>query len=370
MWELIRSSVHVYGRTVMREVPPRTAPPPRAGTPIIAAQHKGPPLPPSGDARRVLQREAGEPSPQMGGVFVAQRVRAKLLLLQGHMRMRKGDYREALDLFDAAHALDPQNADVLRARAIAKEGLGRLQEAVADFTAALRADSKDSAALHQRGKLHCMLGQHARCIDDLERAVRHGESRDASYHSPAGVAHIKLGHFARARYHIKKALALVDDPSSRSNLKVLHGVPELSLAVQGRVRPASRTLYDMYTGLGATWYLAPIARALSLGATLSAGYGAHPQAHMFELAAGPVLINEFKNGKFGMGIEAGYAFLLGGDSRAALHGNASIVRYGVHYDHRVWRRLWMGFGVQAQHNGDNPKKYSLGAGVRLMVNLW
>ncbi|KAI4388112.1 hypothetical protein MLD38_000473 [Melastoma candidum] len=88
----------------------------------------------------------------------------------GNELYKKGNFREALELYDKAIRISPGNPAYRSNRAAALTGLGRLGEAVADCEVSVRLDPRYWRAHQRLGSLYIRLGQieHAkRCLNAL-----------------------------------------------------------------------------------------------------------------------------------------------------------------------------------------------------------
>lgn len=79
------------------------------------------------------------------------------LIGRGAAKYQLGRHQEAIDDFDAALRLEPNNAFALRIRGTAKCRLGRHQEAIDDFDNLLKADPRNTVLLHLRANVQILL---------------------------------------------------------------------------------------------------------------------------------------------------------------------------------------------------------------------
>jgi len=63
----------------------------------------------------------------------------------------QGTYEQAIEYFDSALGIDPNNIDALVGKGIALDGLGRYQEAIVYYDSALGIDPNNASALYNRG---------------------------------------------------------------------------------------------------------------------------------------------------------------------------------------------------------------------------
>lgn len=81
------------------------------------------------------------------------------------------EFQRAVDLYDAAIALDPQHAEVHYKRGNALKSLGRLDAALASFTAAIRRRPDYAHALCNRGVVQHALGRTADALASYDEAI-------------------------------------------------------------------------------------------------------------------------------------------------------------------------------------------------------
>lgn len=80
-------------------------------------------------------------------------------------------YDRALALYRERDAIEPGNAFALRGIALSLMQLGRTDEALGAFAAAIDADTQDASAFANRGILHDRLGDYERAMADYARAL-------------------------------------------------------------------------------------------------------------------------------------------------------------------------------------------------------
>ncbi|KAK4880754.1 hypothetical protein RN001_008900 [Aquatica leii] len=101
---------------------------------------------------------------------------------EGNEAYKNCKFQEAIDLYTQALAIDPLNKKINsklyfnRATVLAR--LVKLQEAVADCTAALNLDETYLKALLRRAKCYTDLGEHEEAVRDYEKAFKMDKSRE------------------------------------------------------------------------------------------------------------------------------------------------------------------------------------------------
>jgi tetratricopeptide (TPR) repeat protein len=90
---------------------------------------------------------------------------------RGEVRLSRHDSSGAIADFTAAIRLNPRSADVLVARGHAQMVASRPDDAISDFDAALVLDPKNASALNNRGLAHRKKGELDRAIADYSAAI-------------------------------------------------------------------------------------------------------------------------------------------------------------------------------------------------------
>ena len=106
---------------------------------------------------------------------------------QGMIYFEQGDYKEAIDAFDEAIKLDPQDAIAYYNRGVAYKSLGQSSQG-------------------QQSGVQLRLGQYRSAIQDFDQAIRLNPQADAYYNR--GVAHRYLDQFELALEDFDKAIRL------------------------------------------------------------------------------------------------------------------------------------------------------------------
>ncbi len=128
------------------------------------------------------------------------------LVIEGTRLHGEARYREALEAFDRALALDPDAPDALLARAVTRQRLGRREEALADYDRAIAA-RRTSEALNNRGCLLRDLGNLERALSDVEEAIRLAPT-DAVAHVSLAEVRTARGEWDAAVSSLERAIAL------------------------------------------------------------------------------------------------------------------------------------------------------------------
>ncbi len=118
-----------------------------------------------------------------------------------------GRYDEALKDFDAAIRISPDFMQAYNDRGVTLMRLRAYPEAVRDFDIALSYDPQNPGIYQNRGISYFHLGQYGRAVDDLEKAASMSP-KNGVYYYHLGRAYAASGDAARAKDSFRKALGL------------------------------------------------------------------------------------------------------------------------------------------------------------------
>lgn len=122
--------------------------------------------------------------PEGGWTAVNRQVRASLdpgvslaLVSRAVAACERGDYGAAIADLTTALGVAARDPDLLFKRALANEAAGYCDEAISDYTRALRiADADRAELLYRRGRCHLALGQIDDAICDMKAHLAIGDS--------------------------------------------------------------------------------------------------------------------------------------------------------------------------------------------------
>ena len=156
---------------------------------------------------------------------------ARIHYSRGVVLAQLGRMHEALAAFDEALKINPQFAKVHYSRGLALAQLGRMDEALAAFDRALAINPQDAEAHHGRGLALAQLGRMDEALAAFDRALAINP-QDARAHHRRGVALALLGRIDEALVAFDRALAI-----NPQDAKAHHG-RGLALAKLGRMDEA------------------------------------------------------------------------------------------------------------------------------------
>jgi protein O-mannosyl-transferase len=111
---------------------------------------------------------------------------------RGLAHMRNGSYESAIDDYSQAIYVKP-DAENHERRAIAYAKLGRIGEAIQDFTSAIAMDPQSATLYYNRGTAYAKRGSFSEAIEDLSKALSLSTEPNADYYMNRGNALKKLG---------------------------------------------------------------------------------------------------------------------------------------------------------------------------------
>lgn len=96
---------------------------------------------------------------------------AKEYYNKGLEYFKAGDFGKALEKYDKAIELNPNNADIYTDRGLACENNG-LDCAIKNYSEAIKIDPKSAMAHYKRGKIYAIKEEHKKAIKDFDEAIR------------------------------------------------------------------------------------------------------------------------------------------------------------------------------------------------------
>ncbi|GAB4287560.1 MAG: hypothetical protein Fur0025_21130 [Oscillatoriaceae cyanobacterium] len=133
--------------------------------------------------------------------------RIKELQTRGLERARTGDKQGAIQEFNSAIKLNPNNAEAYYKRANALYDMGDYQDAINDYTAALKINPSYVNSYFNRGLTYYEMGKYREAIADYTMAIKL-DPKDADAYNKRGVAYHQLNDYPAAIQDYTKAISL------------------------------------------------------------------------------------------------------------------------------------------------------------------
>ncbi len=143
---------------------------------------------------------------------------SRLYLLEGELLSEAKDYLAALELYNQALEILPDDKDLLYARGLLAEKLDRIDWMERDLRAALKLDPENPALLNALGyTLTDRTDRHQEALDYIQRALAL-KPDDPSILDSMGWAQYRLGHLQEAARYLRRALELLPDAEIAAHL--------------------------------------------------------------------------------------------------------------------------------------------------------
>lgn len=152
---------------------------------------------------------ASEPMEHIYGVSKSRQnrlsVTVDMKLSKGIQQVNRGNYEEAVNIFNSILTENPKSCGALLGRGTAYAFMRKLQKAITDFSKAIEVDPKTTEAWKRRGQARAASGEIAQALEDLSRAVQLEPTPDLLHER--GVINFKLKNFFAAIEDLKGCLA-------------------------------------------------------------------------------------------------------------------------------------------------------------------
>ncbi len=145
----------------------------------------------------------------------------QLYLAEGQLLREAGRYQAGMKLFGNALEQHPGNSDLLYARALMAEEIGRVDRLEADLRAILRADPDNATALNALGFTLADHNERVReALGYIERAYA-ARPDDPAVIDSMGWVHFRLGNYGQAEQYLRRAFKLLPDSEIAGHLSEL-----------------------------------------------------------------------------------------------------------------------------------------------------
>ncbi len=142
----------------------------------------------------------------------------RIYITKGELMRSARRYPEAMEVFNTALEIVPGNSDLLYARALAAEKLGRIDQLEEDIRTILITEPDNAHALNALGfTLADQTDRYEEAYGYLKRAIEIMPD-DAAIIDSWGWVHYRLGQYDEALRLLRKALSRLDDPEIAAHL--------------------------------------------------------------------------------------------------------------------------------------------------------
>lgn len=149
---------------------------------------------------------------------------------RGNAYSAKGQYVRAIEDYDEAIRLNPDNANAFTGRGIAQKNNGQLDRAMEDYNQAIKLDPNHANAFNGRGNIHYLKREYGRAIEDYDQAIKLNPNH-ANAHYARGLARELKGDLPGAVSDLETFSRL--SPSDPNGTRVLRRVREALLKSEG-----------------------------------------------------------------------------------------------------------------------------------------
>ena len=118
-----------------------------------------------------------------------------------------GNYQQAIADCNKAIELDPKYAGAYSNRGVAYDDLGNYQQAIADYNKAIELNPKDADVYNNRGRAYHSLGNKEQAIADYNKAIELNPKHAEAYLN-RGISYYRLGNIQQAIADYSKAIEL------------------------------------------------------------------------------------------------------------------------------------------------------------------
>ncbi len=182
------------------------------------------------------QRHLAQQKPQGKSLTVLQK--ADFYKIEGDLLFANKRYGSALEYYQRALALAPNNSAFRLARALTYEQQGRIELAESELKQVLKQDKHDPAALNALGYL---LVEHTERFDEAMQLIKKAQKispDDAAINDSLGWLHYRRGDIASAEHYLRKSFEAMKQPDVASHLIEV-------LQKRGQKHEAENILYQM-----------------------------------------------------------------------------------------------------------------------------
>lgn len=144
--------------------------------------------------------------------------KASLYKIEADLLFSEDSFDAAMEFYQRALVLDPENNDIRYSRALVYEQQGQIDLAERDFLHILKINSNDTSALNALGY---MLAVHTERLDEAHSLIKKAyliDPNDAAITDSLGWLYYKRGEVETAEHYIRKAFKEMKEPEIASHL--------------------------------------------------------------------------------------------------------------------------------------------------------
>ena len=135
---------------------------------------------------------------------------------KGNVYAKRGDYQRAFENYNEAIRLKPDNAAAYNNRGKVFENLSEYESAIGDYNEAIRLKPDNVLAYYNRGNLYDKLGRYQLAIENYDEAIRLKPDNAAAYCNK-GMTYARIGQYQHAIEDFNDAIRLQQDYADAYN---------------------------------------------------------------------------------------------------------------------------------------------------------
>ena len=186
-------------------------------------------------------REKVEAAGQQFGTSVGD---PEIHMRLGNAAVGSGDHEQAIESYNQAIKLDPQNSTAYNNRAAAYNHLGQQERAIQDVSESIRLDPHDSTTHSNRGAMYHALRQYERAVEDYGESIRL-DPQNANTYAFRALAYAALEQAEESVQDYSEAIRIV--PNIITTPKIIFDLIYVAKAYQGlRQIEQAKKIIDIY----------------------------------------------------------------------------------------------------------------------------
>jgi len=135
----------------------------------------------------------------------------------GDLYFDKKEYRKALESYNNARAMDPENALIYNKLGFLQYRMKNYKGALESYEKAVQLSPHSSRNFVNRGDAHLILGEKEKALKDFEKALELNPREHAAlYHKSAVMLMLKKGTYEEALANVEKAIKINDEENEKN----------------------------------------------------------------------------------------------------------------------------------------------------------